>query len=210
MNTVCAAGTGAFLDQQATRLQMAISEFGRFSLATKRSARISGRCAVFAESDMIHKQQVGWEKAEICLGLCQALVRNYLNNVARGKRLHSPISFQGGVACNEALVQCFRDALPNAEIVVPPLVTGRGALGAALLAVEEVGDRPTAFRGWQGGSLTTTQHYCDGCINECEIFSLLRDGDVQGRWGGRCQRGNALKETGATEVECDDPSLGMQ
>ena len=87
MNTVCAAGTGSFLDRQAERLDIPIEEFGDYALKADTSVRIAGRCAVFAESDMIHKQQLGYGKAEIIRGLCDALVRNFLNNVGKGKTI---------------------------------------------------------------------------------------------------------------------------
>ncbi|MBN1670629.1 MAG: 2-hydroxyglutaryl-CoA dehydratase [Kiritimatiellae bacterium] len=192
MNTVCAAGTGAFLDQQAERLKIPIEEFGAYALAAKRTVRIAGRCSVFAESDMIHKQQAGYDGSEICRGLCQALVRNYLNNVARGRKLHSPISFQGGVARNRAIVECFREALPDAEIRIPPHVTACGAIGAAVLAGEDVGGGDTAFKGWRTGSFTIRPSTCRSCDNECELFTLLQDGAPTARWGGRCDRGNRL------------------
>jgi predicted CoA-substrate-specific enzyme activase len=191
MNTVCAAGTGAFLDQQAVRMHIPIEEFGPFALTAAKPVRIAGRCSVFAESDMINKQQVGCDRAAICLGLCHALVRNYLNNVARGRRLESPISFQGGVACNVAILHCFRTALPGCEIRLPPLLTGCGAYGAALMARDEVGDQPTRFRGWQAGAFTIRSHECAGCANHCEVYVLHRDGVPQARWGNRCSKGNA-------------------
>ncbi|HHX87273.1 MAG TPA: 2-hydroxyglutaryl-CoA dehydratase, partial [Firmicutes bacterium] len=59
MNTVCAAGTGSFLDHQAARLGIPIEEFGELALSSKHPVHIAGRCSVFAESDMVHKQQVG-------------------------------------------------------------------------------------------------------------------------------------------------------
>jgi len=76
MNTVCAAGTGSFLDRQAIRLGIDISEFGDLALQSNNSVRIAGRCAVFAESDMIHKQQLGHNQADIAKGLGEVLVRN--------------------------------------------------------------------------------------------------------------------------------------
>ena len=51
MNTVCAAGTGSFLDQQAGRLNVKIEDFGKIALQSTSPARIAGRCGVFAESD---------------------------------------------------------------------------------------------------------------------------------------------------------------
>ena len=94
MNTVCAAGTGSFLDRQAIRLGVKIEDFGELAIKSQNSVRIAGRCAVFAESDMIHKQQLGHNQSDIAKGLCEALVRNYLNNQERAK-IYTPIIFQG-------------------------------------------------------------------------------------------------------------------
>ena len=49
MNTVCAAGTGAFLDQQAARLNMKVEDIGPLALQSKTPVRIAGRCTVFAD-----------------------------------------------------------------------------------------------------------------------------------------------------------------
>ena len=94
MNTVCAAGTGSFLDRQAARLNVPIQEFGALALKSRSPVRIAGRCAVFAESDMVHKQQMGCSSEDIIKGLCEALVRNYLNNVGKGKEILPQIVFQ--------------------------------------------------------------------------------------------------------------------
>ena len=106
MNTVCAAGTGSFLDQQANRLNVPIEIFGETALKSENPARIAGRCGVFAESDLIHKQQLGYPVEDLLYGLCQALVRNYLSNLALGKELLPTVSFQGGRIGKEPLRLC--------------------------------------------------------------------------------------------------------
>src|SRR5690554_5793785 len=111
MNTVCAAGTGSFLDQQAARLGIPIADFGEIALQAKNPVRIAGRCTVFAESDMIHKQQMGHGIPDILAGLCAAMVRNYLNNVGKGKELLPTVFFQGGVAANVGMRRSFEEAL---------------------------------------------------------------------------------------------------
>ena len=118
MNTVCAAGTGSFLDHQSERLGVPIEEFGDLALKAKRNVRIAGRCTVFAESDMIAKQQYGFSKPEIINGLCEALVRNYINNLGRGKKLQPPFVFQGGVAANKGIVAAFEREI-NDRVIVP-------------------------------------------------------------------------------------------
>ncbi len=135
MNTVCAAGTGSFLDQQASRLGVPIERFGELARRSQSPADIAGRCTVFAESDMVHKQQQGETLEDIVAGLCDAIVRNYLHNVARGKELRAPVMFQGGVAANVGVRDAFERAL-GLELIVPEHHQAMGAIGAALLARE--------------------------------------------------------------------------
>ncbi|MEN6567356.1 MAG: acyl-CoA dehydratase activase [Veillonellales bacterium] len=188
MNTVCAAGTGSFLDQQAARLNMPIENFGSRALESTTPVRVAGRCAVFAESDMIHKQQTGHQIADILNGLCQALVRNYLNNVGKGKNIQAPILFQGGVAANQGMKRAFQEAL-GCPVVVPPHYNVMGAIGAALLAKEQVsGKRPTSFRGFDLVDYSYIPHSfeCSGCPNLCEVIELQINNEIAARWGDRC------------------------
>ena len=189
MNTVCAAGTGSFLDHQALRLNMSIDEFARRALDSKTAVRIAGRCTVFAESDMVHKQQMGHKIEDILYGLCQALVRNYLNNVGLGKDIRPPIVFQGGVAFNQGIVRALQEEL-NVEIIVPPHHELMGAIGAALLVHEEMAgsDNESRFKGFGVSEIEyhTSSFECKACPNYCEIAQLSIDGRVLARWGGRC------------------------
>lgn len=190
MNTVCAAGTGSFLDQQAARLGVPIEEFGKIALTAQNPVRIAGRCSVFAESDMIHKQQLGYSLPDIIAGLCEALVRNYLNNVGRGKNIKSKVVFQGGVAANPSIKKAFEDAL-EMEVIVPTHYNVMGALGSALLAKEEV--RRSGSTYYKGADLIkadyeTTSFECKGCPNACEVIELKIDQQVHARWGDKCNK----------------------
>ena len=137
MNSSCASGTGSFLDQQAKRLGLNIeNEFAEEALKSANPARLAGRCAVFAKTDMIHLQQKATPNRDITMGLCEALARSYKSSIARGKSFISPISFQGGVAANKAMVVAFRKVLKGKEIIVPEHHYSIGALGAALFLRE--------------------------------------------------------------------------
>ena len=137
MNTSCAAGTGSFLDQQASRLGMAIEEFGHLALRSVSPPRLAGRCSVFAKSDMIHLQQQATPVHDIIAGLCFGLARNLKSNLGRGRELARPIAFCGGVAANAGVVRAIREVfeLGEGELIVPRYHAVTGALGAAWMAL---------------------------------------------------------------------------
>lgn len=188
MNTVCAAGTGSFLDHQAQRLNISVEEFGPTALVSHTPVRIAGRCTVFAESDMVHKQQMGHSLEDILYGLCEALVRNYLNNVALGKEVLAPVVFQGGVAFNKGILRAFEEAL-KVPVHVPPYHETMGAIGAAFLAQEEMAGRNgSIFRGFSisQAEYSTSSFECKACPNLCEVAQVRVEGKIVARWGGRC------------------------
>jgi predicted CoA-substrate-specific enzyme activase len=137
MNSICAAGTGSFLDQQARRIGVPIEkEFGELSLKSVNPPRIAGRCSVFAKSDMIHLQQIATPLHDIVAGLCFALARNFRSNVARSKEIKKPVIFSGGVAANIGMVRAFREVLglSDGELLIPPHHASMGAIGAVMYA----------------------------------------------------------------------------
>ena len=194
MNTVCAAGTGSFLEQQALRLNIRIEDFGEMALQSKTPVRIDGRCTVFAESDMIHKQQMGHRTEDILYGLCQALVHNYLNSVGRGKVIQSPIVFQGGVAFNQGIVCAFKESL-NTEVVVPRYHEAMGAIGAALLAREEMArcEKPTSFVGFEVGEMRSEYSSCRSCGEDTELFQTATRTCCQENHCDMCEGGNSAQ-----------------
>ena len=189
MNTICAAGTGSFLDHQAFRMGIPIEEFGKYALRSENPVRIAGRCTVFAESDMVHKQQMGYGEEDIIAGLCEAMVRNYLNNVGKGKKILPIIFFQGGVAANSGIKKSFEKEIGH-EIIVPEYYQVMGAIGAALLAKEEIelNPRPSSFHGFElvERDYQTAGFECDGCPNHCEVIEIMVDSEPIARWGDRC------------------------
>jgi len=136
MNEVCAAGTGSFLDVQAERLGLKIEEFADMAARATDIPPVAGRCSVFAKTDIIHLQQKGTPIDQIVAGLCYALARNYLAGMVRGRKIHKPVIFQGGVANNKAVVRAFQDllGLSDDEMIIPKAPGLAGALGAAMLA----------------------------------------------------------------------------
>ncbi len=189
MNSVCAAGCGAFLDTQAGRLGIPIGDFGELSLRSVNEVNIAGRCTVFAESDMIHKQQTGAKIEDIIWGLCRSMVRNYMNNIGKGKDISGPIIFQGGVSQNIGIKKAFEEELGE-EVIVPKHNKVMGALGSALLAKDEHlrTGKKSGFRGWNitNDNIECTSFSCTGCPNKCEVIEARINEKVVSRWGDRC------------------------
>ena len=188
MNLVCAAGTGSFLDSQAKRLNLSIEAFAEMALRSRRPTAIAGRCTVFAESDMIHKQQIGHRQEDIVMGLCQAMVRNFLGNVCRGKDIRPPVLLQGGVSANPGIRRAFEEVL-GYPVTVPERHLAMGAIGAAIFAARAgaersrfrgcaIGDRPVSTRGFE----------CEDCANRCEVVEIVDGEEIIGRTGGRCRK----------------------
>lgn len=202
MNTVCAAGTGSFLDRQAERLGVPIEDFGALALKSESPVRIAGRCAVFAESDMIHKQQLGHNQEDIIYGLCEALVRNYINNLGKGKAIVAPVVFQGGVAANIGIRKAFEKIL-GCEVNVPPYANVMGAIGVALLAKDEV--LKNGYSNFVGLNMADCDYAvkgfeCSGCSNICEVVQFYRDDNLIARWGDKCGRWSNLSDSNTEKL----------
>lgn len=189
MNTLCAAGTGSFLSSQARRLNLDISDFAELALTSTNPAKIAARCTVFAESDLVHKAQIGYTKADIVAGLCRAIVLNYLNNVGKGKQIKEPIMFQGGVSKNIAVVREFEKEL-GMPVYVDPNGHLMGALGAAVLCKDEKEEIVFDFN-LANVLFETKGVECETCPNNCEIVCVFKDKQLIDMWGNKCERGIA-------------------
>ena len=136
MNDKCAAGTGRFLENMARTLQLSLSEMSEFGLLWNKDVTISSMCTVFAESEVVSLVAANTETADIIHGLNQAVASKTASLV---RRVHgeAPYIMSGGVAKNHGVVKALEEAL-NAEIYVPQQAQICGALGAALIAWEEI------------------------------------------------------------------------
>ena len=189
MNTLCAAGTGAFLSSQAKRLGIPIEDFGKIALTSDNPTKIAARCTVFAESDLVHKSQIGHKREDIIAGLCYAIVNNYLNNVGKGKKIKPPIVFQGGVSKNIGVVKAFEE-VTGYKINVDPSSHLTGALGVAILSKQE---KEITFNfDIEEINYETKGIECKGCSNNCEIIKVMKDKKIIDARGNRCPKGELV------------------
>ncbi len=187
MNSVCAAGTGSFLEQQAQRLNITISHLSEMALKSQKELSIAARCTVFAESDMIYKQQIGYAREDIIYGLCLSLAKNYLNTLAKGKKHHPPYCFQGGVAANMGMRKAFEEVLGD-KLLIPHDYIYMGAIGAAIFAVRnknlygETAFSPSVLE----QDFSIDMFLCSHCENRCNVVRYLKNNETVGYRGDIC------------------------
>jgi predicted CoA-substrate-specific enzyme activase len=132
-NSLCAAGTGSFLDEQAQRMGLTYDDISIFQIVGDPPS-IATRCAVFAKSDLIHRQQEGYSKEAMWSGLCRGMAGTLVQTLLKGKPLTGKAVVVGGVALNPVVIHWLKKILgPDLVIEIPrPHLTA--ALGAARLA----------------------------------------------------------------------------
>jgi predicted CoA-substrate-specific enzyme activase len=196
MNRVCSAGTGSFIQEQAARLNIGLSEeFADLALSSTDPLPFTSRCTVFMGSDLVHYMQQGVAMADLLMGVCQAVVENYLSRVVQGREIGRRVVLQGGVAMNRAVVQAFVARLKGTEVVVHPQPGLSGAIGMALLTLERCRQAASA------GTPLTSSHQvlsfpiehrfsafvCTACENRCEV-GVFHFGESRFHFGDLCGR----------------------
>ena len=191
MNKDCGGGTGSMIETISARLGVKIEDAGRLALQSKDPAVLPGKCGIFCQSAAVSELSKGRPTEDILMGVCRALVGNYLAVLAKGKKLLPPIVFQGATAQNKALVKCFEDEL-GYPVLVPENCSYMGAIGIALLTEENMNGRHSNFRGEAilDSSYRTEISHCDGCENNCELLHLYYDDEVLAVSGSRCGKFN--------------------
>ena len=187
MNTLCDAGTGSFLSSQAKRLGININDFGKIALTSNNPVKIASRCTVFAESDLVHKAQIGYRTEDIVSGLCKAVVNNYLGNVAKGKKIYPKVVFQGGVSKNIGDVKEFKDVL-IIESILDDIGHLMGAFGIAILSKKKEKIDNFSFN-MDNIKFEAKIKECSKCANNCEVVRIYKEEKLIDSWGNRCENG---------------------
>ncbi|MCK5065036.1 MAG: hypothetical protein KAQ97_07120 [Candidatus Fermentibacteraceae bacterium] len=207
MNKVCAAGTGSFLEEQAEKLGLNITDFGSCAVNAPEPCSLGERCTVFMESDVFSHQADGASVENLVSGLSYSIVKNYLHRVVGEKKIGNHIFFQGGTAFNKGVAAAFNAILQNSNITIPLNHHVTGAIGVALLAMEEKAPGQSSFKGFRLALEKYRQDsfICKSCSNNCEIHRVsLQDGRKL-FYGGRCEK----YETGKSSREGDTEGLNL-
>jgi predicted CoA-substrate-specific enzyme activase len=192
MNAVCAAGTGSFIEEQASRLDCPLSEYSQRAEGT-RAPMASDRCTVFMERDLNHYLNKGYNVDEILAAVLHAVRDNYLSKVAVASRIGTCLSFQGATGRNRALVAAFEQKLGQ-PIFVSQYCHLTGALGTAYI-LAEMGLNRSTFRGIDiyKHPVPIKTEVCEYCTNHCKIKLVHLDGEMVA-YGFLCGRDYDTRE----------------
>lgn len=181
VNEHCAGGTGSFFEDQMSRVGCKLEDYSSLVEQAQSVPRLSGRCAVFAKTDIIHRQQEGAATPDILLGLCYAMIRNYKATIVRRLPVCKPVVFCGGVTCNTGVIRAIREVfgLTEEELIVPEFARYEAALGAALKASGSFTLRQL------NDSLdrTLTTHHMVGTLPKLELRSGTSLASIRQRFG---------------------------
>ena len=196
MNKVCAAGTGSFLHELANKYGINIvDEFQDIALSAAAPVKLTDRCTVFMESDLVSYYQQGATRKNLMAGLCYAIVHNYLNRVVGKRKIGQRIMFLGGPSLNKGVVAAFENVL-NRGLLVPPHREVLGAYGAAIAVQAKMKTENIAqstFRGMPGAindRMNFTEKVCrvdPNCHNQCKL-KIYKFDSRRSIWGGECGR----------------------
>ena len=186
MNSVCAAGTGSFIEEQARRLDVPLTHYEEHTRGCA-SPIASERCTVFMERDLNHYLNEGYSRGEVLAAVLHSVRENYLNKVAVEPLIGDTVVFQGATAKNRALVAAFEQRIGK-PILVSPFCHLTGALGVALTLRDE-GVRASSFRGLtlHRTTIPIRSETCDICTNHCKL-SVAQVNEETVAYGFLCGR----------------------
>ncbi|MDO4467192.1 MAG: acyl-CoA dehydratase activase [Bacillota bacterium] len=140
MNSTCAGGTGAFIDQMASLLNMSLEEMNEASLHYNRLYPIASRCGVFAKTDIQPLINQGVDKSDLCASIFQAVVDQTITSLSQGRKIEGNVLFLGGplyfmTGLRERFKKTLR--LEESQVNCPETAIHFVALGTAMCAQKE-------------------------------------------------------------------------
>lgn len=184
MNNICGGGTGTMIVAIAARMGLEVDEIGDCALRSNLDIDLPGKCGIFCQSAVINKLNSGFKKEDILMGVCRALIRNYLA-ICRGAPLKPPYVFQGETAKNKALVKALEEELGH-KVTIPDKCGLMGAIGMAMIVKEEKIANSNFIKIDMQTNLETKGFKCSDCENRCEVTQIYRDYKFIGSVGSRC------------------------
>lgn len=203
MNNICAGGTGAMIEAIASRMGIAIEDVGELACQSKNRLELPGKCGIFCQSAVVSKLNTGVDKRDILMGVCRALIRNYLT-ICKGNKLEPPYIFQGATAQNKALVKALEEEL-NHRVIVPEHCALMGAIGIAMMTREKIPAK-TKFKGFDvilNARYDVRHFHCGDCPNRCEVIQVYQNSELAGCVGSKCFKWENMN------IRCQKPAMPL-
>jgi len=209
MNKACAAGTGSFIDELAEMLGISVNngEFASLAFEAPYTIDLGTRCAAFMGQAVTSVQQDGMPLPVITASLSNSIAKNYLSKVVGNRRLGDKVILTGAVFYNHAVVSAFREQLKGRKLTVPEHKEISGAIGAALLAKENISGQESRFRGFQNiidSQPTLSTFVCKHCDNNCNITRMQMADEKPTFYGSRCDRYDSTISRGKVKTFFDE------
>lgn len=185
INSSCNAGCGCFIDNLIKRLNIDINSVSDLALKGNR-INVSSNCMLFAESELINKIQLGYKKEDILYGACKIISQNFVNGVAKGKKVLTPIIFCGGLSNNICIVKCLEEMFGE-DILVNKNSQFMSAIGMAILARNSKKEKEFSFD-IDNYNVETRLSNCLNCANNCEIVTVYKNNSIIDFWGNKCDK----------------------
>lgn len=199
MNKICSAGTGSFLEEQATELGVKIKgEFSELAFKSDSPFDLGSRCTVFMETEVVNALKQNLPISDIVSGLAYSIAKNYLDKVVGQKRIGENILFQGGVASNRSVMAAFENILGK-KIKVNPYNRISGAIGSAYAAKLETKGKSSFV--WPDISVLPTlkSFECRQCSNNCEV-NIVETKGMRAYFGDTCEKYTSGEIKAAREI----------
>ena len=193
MNKACAAGTGSFIDELAEMLGVSVTngDFAELAFQAPHTIDLGTRCAAFMGQAVASALQEGVSLEVIAASLSNSIAGNYLSKVVGTRKLGNKVILTGAVFYNRAVVSAFRKQLEGKALRVAQHKEVSGAIGAALLAKEQISGQESRFKGLQkviDSECNLSTFICKGCDNNCTITRMQLPDDNPTFYGSRCDR----------------------
>jgi len=209
MNKACAAGTGSFIDELAEQLGISVKngDFAARAFNAPHTIDLGSRCAAFMGQAVSSAQQEGVPLEVITASLSNSIAGNYLSKVVGNRKLGDKIILTGAVFYNEAVVSAFKAALEGKTTIIAEHKEVSGAIGAALLAKEEMSGKGSRFKGFQevvDSEYKLKTFTCKRCENNCTISRMQVPNEPATYYGSRCDRYDSRLSQRVGETAFDD------
>ena len=209
MNKACAAGTGSFIDELAEQLGISVKngDFAALAFKAPHTIDLGSRCAAFMGQAVASAQQEGVPLEVLTASLSRSIASNYLSKLVGMRKLGDRIILTGAVFYNDAVVSAFHQALKGKTTIVPEHKEVSGAIGAAMLAKEEMGNTPSKFKGFQKvleSEFKLSTFVCKKCDNNCNISRMEIPGEAPTFYGSRCDLFDSTLKGGRQTTAFDE------